>query len=124
MLIDGPKRRGRFLKAKSAVLEKVALSDFRFAPLETFATIAPDNAVRNIIHSKYHEDEELRAAVTHPRKFDEDLIPAHQHRAVIFPLDFTKDWERNRKLSKDRAMRADDEDYDLEQSFGTSHPAD
>ena len=120
MQFDGPKRKGRFLKGKSRVLEKVALSDFAFAPLEAVDNITPDNAVRNIIHSKYHEKAELDRGVKTPASFDTDLLPQQQRRSVIFPLDFTKDWERSRKLSKDRLLHRDDEDYDLEQSLGTT----
>ncbi len=121
MLNDGPKRKGRFLKGNSRVLEKVALSDFSFGSLDETEKVTPDNAVRNIIHAKYHEADELARGVVPPASFDFDLLP-HQRRPVIMPTDFTKDWERSRKLSKDRLMHLDDEDYDLQQSLGTAHP--
>lgn len=121
MQFDGPKRKGRFLKAKSRVLSKVALSDFAFASLTAVNNITPDNAVRNIIHAKYHEKDELERGIVQPRAFDEDLLTQQQQRAVIVPMDFTKDWERSRKLSKDRALHRDDEDYEIDQSLGTSH---
>jgi flagellar assembly protein FliH len=123
MHYEGPKRRGRFLKGKSRVLGRVALSEFVFGNLDATLSVTPDNTVRSIIHAKYHEDEELARAVKEPRSFDEDLLP-NQHRPVIMPLDFTKDWERNRKLSKDRAAHNYDEDFDLEQTFGTSSAED
>ena len=62
MLNDGPKRKGRFLKGNSRVLEKVALSDFSFGSLDETEKVTPDNAVRNIIHAKYHEADVVNVA--------------------------------------------------------------
>ena len=120
MNFDGPRRKGRFLKAKSPITAKVALTDFHFGDLDDGKTVMGDNAIRTIIHAKYHEVDELEMGVVTPPGFNADLIPADQRRSIIFPLDFTKDWERARKLTKDRAARQDDDDFDIDAQLSAS----
>ncbi len=116
---DGPRRKGRFLRRDSKVLEKVVLTDFKFGDLEASGNVMADNAVRNIIHAKYHEASELARNIEVPARFSEDLLTPQQRRSVIMPVDFTKDWERANRLSKGRRSRHEDEDFELESTLGT-----
>jgi flagellar biosynthesis/type III secretory pathway protein FliH len=114
MLNDGPKRAGRFLKKGSKVMERVSLEEFSFKEIRQDANITLDNAGRTIIHSKYHDDDELERSVRAPKKFNDDLTPQGMSRPVIFPIDFTKDWERDKKLRRHRSARNDDDDMDFD----------
>lgn len=114
MIKDGPRRQGRFIKSGSKVMDKVSLVDFSFDELNDAKVITPDNAKRTIIHSSFHAAEELNDAVVGPPKFNEDLSTRDSMRPVIFPTDFTKEWERDKKLRKDRVARQDDDDFDYD----------
>jgi len=110
MLHDGPKKFGRFIKKDSSVMKKVALEEFRFSEINPLATIDQDNSRRSIVHAKYHPEEELIEAVRKPKKFEDDLSQPDSRRPIIFPVDFTGDWEREKKMRKDRSQRADEDD--------------
>ncbi len=113
---EGPRRLGRFLKKGSKVLERVSLMDFSFEEINGAQVIDLDNSKRTIVHSQYHSDKELGETVYTPARFNEDLIAADQKRSVILPMDFTKEWERDRRSRKDRALRSEgeDEEFDFE----------
>lgn len=117
MLKDGPKKSGRFIKKDSSVLKKVSLESFDFAEISSSPAIEQDNSRRTIVHSKYHSDEEL-AIVKTPRRFEDDLMHPDNRRPIIFPVDFTNDWEREKKLRKDRSLRQDeDDDFSYNESY-------
>jgi flagellar assembly protein FliH len=117
MLKDGPKKSGRFIKKDSSVLKKVSLESFDFAEISSTPAIEQDNSRRTIVHSKYHSDEEL-SIVKAPRKFEDDLMHPDNRRPIIFPVDFTNDWEREKKLRKDRSLRQDeDDDFSYSESY-------
>ena len=107
---DGPKKFGRFIKKDSSVMKKVALEEFRFAEINPLATIDQDNSRRSIVHAKYHPEEELNEAVRKPKKFEDDLARPENRRPIIFPVDFTGDWEREKKMRKDHNQRSEEED--------------
>ena len=107
---DGPKKFGRFIKKDSSVMKKVALEEFRFSEINPLATIDQDNSRRSIVHAKYHPEEELNEAVRKPKKFEDDLAHPESRRPIIFPVDFTGDWEREKKMRKDRNQRSDEDD--------------
>lgn len=111
---EGPKRLGRFLKKGSKVFEQVSLLDFSFEEINDASVIDLDNSKRTIVHSQYHSEDELQKTVHTPDKFNEDLIGADNKRSVILPMDFTKEWERDRRLRKDRVARSEDEEFDFE----------
>jgi len=120
MFEDGPRRQGRFIKNGSRVAQKVEVVEFVFREMAKTPTIQHDNAARSIVHAKYHIQEELEETVRPPETFNEDLQPGSQRRSVILPLDFTKDWERDKKLRKDRSMRSDEEmDFEFDQNLGS-----
>ncbi|MCX6111395.1 MAG: FliH/SctL family protein [Proteobacteria bacterium] len=114
MHYEGPRRQGRFIKKGSKVLEKVSLKHFSFHEISNAKVISHDNYKRTIIHSQYHEEQELAESVRDPEKFNQDLTPQDLMRPIIQLTDFTKDWERDRLLRKDRVMRAEDEEFDYE----------
>jgi flagellar biosynthesis/type III secretory pathway protein FliH len=107
---DGPKQFGRFIKKDSSVMKKVVLEEFRFSEINPLATIDQDNSRRSIVHAKYHPEEELNEAVRKPKKFEDDLAHPDSRRPIIFPVDFTGDWEREKKMRKDRNQRSDEDD--------------
>jgi flagellar biosynthesis/type III secretory pathway protein FliH len=107
---DGPKQFGRFIKKDSSVMKKVVLEEFRFSEINPLATIDQDNSRRSIVHAKYHPEEELNEAVRKPKKFEDDLSHPDSRRPIIFPVDFTGDWEREKKMRKDRNQRSDEDD--------------
>lgn len=120
MFEDGPRRQGRFIKNGSRVAQKVEVSEFIFREMAKTPTIQHDNAARSIVHAKYHIQEELEETVRPPDTFNEDLQGNAPRRSVILPLDFTKDWERDKKLRKDRSMRSDEEiDFEFDQNLGS-----
>lgn len=114
MHYEGPRRQGRFIKNGSKVMSRISLMDFRFTDIGESDSVDLDNARRNVIHVQYHEPSELKAGVKTPEKFNDDLVGLEQKRPVIMPLDFTQEWERNKKLRKDRIARQDDEDFEFE----------
>ncbi len=114
MQYEGPRRQGRFIKKGSKVLEKVSLKHFSFHEISNAKVISHDNYKRTIIHSQYHEEQELAESVRDPEKFHQDLTPPDHMRPIIQLTDFTKDWERDRLLRKDRVMRAEDDEFDYE----------
>jgi flagellar biosynthesis/type III secretory pathway protein FliH len=111
---EGPRRQGRFLKKGSKVLDRVSLLDFSFEEINDAPVIDLDNAKRTIVHSQYHSEKEIEQTVKTPEKFNDDLIALDQKRTVILPMDFTKEWERDRRSRKDRAARSEDEEFDFE----------
>ena len=113
MLNEGPKRQGRFLKKGSKLLDKISLQHFSFQEISNAKVIAHDNYKRSIIHTQYHEESEIEASVRPPEKFDDDLTPEDQMRPIIRMSDFTKDWERDKLMRKDRVSRSDDDEFDL-----------
>jgi flagellar biosynthesis/type III secretory pathway protein FliH len=118
MMFDGPKKVGRFIKKGSKVLGKVALTEFSFQEICAAPVVSHDNQSRSIIHSKFHEPVHLEKNVQAPEKFDADLQNENQRRPLLRPLDFTRDWERDKKLRKSRHARLGDEDeidYEMDQ---------
>src|SRR4051812_17710583 len=111
---DGPRRLGRFLKKGSKVLDRVSLLDFSFEEINGEKVIDLDNGERTIVHAQYHSEQELNETVRPAERFNIDLVGNDQKRTVILPMDFTKEWERDRRSRKDRAARADDEEFDFE----------
>lgn len=111
---DGPRRSGRFLKKGSKVFDTVSLLDFSFEEINDAPVLDLDNSKRTIVHSQYHSENELAKAVKIPDRFNEDLVSVDQKRTVILPMDFTKEWERDRRSRKDRAARSEDEEFDFE----------
>lgn len=120
MFEDGPRRQGRFIKRGSRVADKVDVVDFVFREMAKTPTITHDNAARTIVHAKYHLPDEVEESVRPPETFNDDLQPGMQRRTVILPMDFTKDWERDKKLRKDRSMRSDEDlDFEFDQALGS-----
>jgi hypothetical protein len=105
---DGPKRLGRFIKGKSSILKKIALVDFDFDELSEAELIHPDNEDRNIIHARYHPEEEQKN-LTIPKGFEDDLQHPSQKRPVLQPIDFTPEWVEERKRAKQSRKKEDEE---------------
>ena len=97
MYYEGPRRKGRFIKNGSRVMEKVSLIDYSFKDMNDAKVITLDNAKRTILHSSFHGEKDLADAVAPADKFNDNLIAREGMRPVIFPTDFTKEWERDKK---------------------------
>lgn len=115
MIYDGPRRQGRFIKNGSKVMSKVSLVDFSFKEINDAKVVTLDNAQRTILHSTYHDEVEMKECVQLPDRFNEDLSTRDHRRPVIFPTDFTKEWERDKRLRKDRVSHQDEDDFDYDQ---------
>ena len=66
MHYEGPRRRGRFLKHGSKVMDKVSLLDFSFEEICETKALDLDNAKRTIVHAQYHEPKALEETVRPP----------------------------------------------------------
>jgi flagellar biosynthesis/type III secretory pathway protein FliH len=113
---DGPRRKGRYLKRTSPLISKVSMQEFSFREICSFDLISFDNSEKSIVHTKYHTDIGMQKTVKDPEKFDIDLMPDGQRRPILRPLDFTRDWEREKSRRKTRVTRLFDED-DLEYEY-------
>jgi len=105
---DGKKLRGRFIKNKSPLLKKISLVDFNFQDVFEGDLTETDNVNRNIIHSKYHTEEEQKLFVS-PPSFEIDLETAASKRPLLHPIDFTPEWEASRKHAKAKPHHEDEE---------------
>lgn len=115
MIKDGQKRVGKFFKKGHHILKTVSLLDYSFEEIRNSPVIDFDNINRSIIHTKLHEPEEVESAVQKHVSFDNSLLDPNQQNPVIFPADFTKDWQAEKVNRKRRIMGFDDEDdYDFE----------
>lgn len=114
---DGRKRRGRFIKQGSSILDKISLNEFSFDDISNLPTILPDNTRKSVIHAPYHEPSELSEAVRPFKNIQQDLIPQHQRRPVMTPLDFSKDWERARRMRRNKDETQDEEEFDYENAM-------
>lgn len=111
MMNDGAdKKSGRFIKQGSAVMKKVALSEFSFKELRENPAIDYDNADRTIIHTRYHSQTEIES-IGIPNSFNHDLSPKRLKRPIIMPTDFTSEWEEERNRSKNHLQREEEFDY-------------
>ncbi len=111
MNTDGQKKQGRVLKKNAKLLSSVSLMDFSFEQISTNALVSFDNAEGSIIHSRYHEPDQLGQVVKQHDAMNEPVYDAHHpHLGVIFPADFTQDWHNERLNSKRRALGIDDDE--------------
>ena len=108
---DGPKRRGRFIKKDSMILEHIVMQDFSFDEIRPQPIIVPDNTSRNIIHSSYHEPTQLTAATKIPEQFNQDLMAGRERSQILFPFDFAEDWERGKTRGSNTPDHLDTEDF-------------
>ena len=120
---EGRKRLGRFIKQGSSILDKVSLNDFSFDDVSNLPTILPDNTRKSVIHAPYHEPSELSEAVRPFKNIQQDLIPKHQRRPVMTPLDFSQDWERARRVRRDKDGVQDEEEFDYENAMAHARAA-
>lgn len=110
---DGPKKQGRFIKKGSRILTAVSLVDFNFEEICTHPLVTFDNPDRSIIHSRFHEPQQLSAVIKQHESLDTPVADVNKPRlGVIFPADFTQDWHNERINSKRRNRGLDDEDED------------
>lgn len=114
MMSDGPKRRGRFIKKDSFVSQHVIMQSFSFEEIAPGSVIVPDNTSRSIIHAAYHDADFVESVAKTPDRFDENLVSSSDSRGVLFPLDFTEDWERSKNMQRANVEQHDD-DFDFEE---------
>lgn len=116
MALEASKRKGRFWKKGSKVLDIVKVQNYAFEEVSEQKMTSHDNVKANIIHHKLHDDEYLTESVNKPKNFFESVVDPKQLRPVMKLKDFTSDWQRERQRQKRRSHHwvDDDEDYDFE----------
>lgn len=94
------KRNGRIIKKDSTLFDKVRVKKFNLSEIREVDVLYSDNAGRNIIQKKLHEEEELDKGVRPYKDFDKELLSPDLSSPVIFPRNFTKDWLRDKNRAK------------------------
>lgn len=117
MLVEGDKRKGRFIKQDSALFRKVTIVPFDFMEVCRKEVITKDNSNLNIIHKRLHEKEELDKAVEESIPMRSSLVDRDRLRPILKPRDFTDDWEEQKRRAKRRANNTEEEDFELEQQL-------
>ena len=113
------KKRGRFIKKDDPIQFSMAISEFNLIDICEFDVTYADNVEANIIHSRLHLDDDIKAGVKPPDVMETEFDPA-EYRPVIKPLDFTQEWKRQRAQYSGRASHLDDEDLDMDEFHGDS----
>ncbi len=123
MEFDGPKTVGKFFKKTSKLAKKISVLEYSFEELRNAAVVGFDNVSHSIIHSRFHDPEELSAGVTASVALNSSLIEEQNQSPIIMPLDFTRDWQVEKANRKRRMMGIDDEDeLDFTNSFEQQMP--
>ena len=116
MLTDGAhKRKGKFLKKDSPLMEKVRIQRFNFSEIRKSKVLYPDNPSYNIYYKKFQQPEHLDSTVSLSSKIFEDLQGKGMKAPVIFPRDFTADWIEEKKKLKRRSAHKnfDDDEFEM-----------
>lgn len=112
---DGPKKFGRLLKKNGKTISLVSLTNFSFSEIAEAEITYPDNPSGSIIHTRLHDEAELKRVIGKPEKFFDPLLDDSQRPPVMQPKDFTAEWLRDKKRWKKRRDDGDlEEDDDLE----------
>lgn len=116
MLTDGAhKRKGKFLKKDSPLMEKVKIQRFNFAEIRKSKVLYPDNPSYNIFYKKFQQGDNVEKTVSLSARIFEDLQGAGMKAPVIFPRDFTADWIEEKKKLKRRSAHKniDDDEFEM-----------
>ena len=116
MLTDGAhKRKGKFLKKDSPLMEKVKIQRFNFAEIRKGSVLYPDNPSYNIFYKKFQQPDHLEKTVSLSTRISEDLQGMGMKPPVIFPRDFTADWIEEKKKMKRRSAHKniDDDEFEM-----------
>lgn len=108
MFADGPKKKGKFFKNGASVLKKVKIQDYNFSSFTKRQVAVHDNLFSSIIHSKLHEESELKRSIQSLATFDSDF-EVYNKRSIIFPKDFTHEWEEQKKRNKRHDEESEDD---------------
>lgn len=110
------KRNGRFIKSKGVLMESVQMQDFSFSEICAAAIVQGDNVKGNVIRQKLHDPAELDAGIMEHATMGEELIPLAQRQPMIRPVNFTEEWEKNRRRAGRRGVALDDDDFDFDEA--------
>ncbi|MFK7827389.1 MAG: FliH/SctL family protein [Oligoflexales bacterium] len=116
MITDGAhKRKGKFLKKDSPLMEKVKIQRFNFSEIRKSKVLYPDNPSYNIYYKKFQQPEHIDKTVALSGKIFEDLQGKGMKAPVIFPRDFTADWIEEKKKMKRRSAHKnfDDDEFEM-----------
>ncbi|NRA44222.1 MAG: hypothetical protein HRU09_04605 [Oligoflexales bacterium] len=116
MITDGAhKRKGKFLKKDSPLMEKVKIQRFNFSEIRKGRVLYPDNPSYNIFYKKFQQPEHFDSTVSKSDKIFEDLHGIGMKAPVIFPRDFTADWIEEKKKMKRRSAHKnfDDDEFEM-----------
>ncbi len=102
---------GKFLKKGSKIFEIIKVTNYSFEEISLRKLIIPDNIQSNIIHTRYHDQDDIDRNLIDPSSFKEDL--EQPKKPIQFPIDFTQDWEE----AKRRSIRPKEHDEDEEEEY-------
>jgi flagellar biosynthesis/type III secretory pathway protein FliH len=99
---------GRFIKKDDPVRKVMTISEFNLMEICDKPVTYHDNANANIIHNRLHAGEELAEGVRD--SYEINMSFPHELRPVIRPLDFTEEWNKQKKRMTSRHHRLEDEE--------------
>lgn len=97
------KKIGKFISKKSKLISKVSIIDFSFSEISVTPATSPDNLHGNIIHARYHDEQEISLTARTPEKFNEELISKDMQAPPMVPVDFTESWLQQKLSRKKKA---------------------
>ena len=110
---DGKKLLGKFIRKNDPIRELINIQSFNLKEISTHPSAIQDNSNSNIVHTKLHDPEDIKAAIHKPEFVTREYFPEGGKRPVLVPLDFTKDWEAMKRRTIKRNTQFDEDDDDL-----------
>jgi flagellar biosynthesis/type III secretory pathway protein FliH len=120
MFTDGDKKKGRFFKKNSHLLNKVKIEEYNFTSISKKYVAILDNNNGNILHAALHEKQDIDKAIL-PLSSFEDSFEKESKRSVILPKDFTHEWEEQKKRSKRKDEESEEDEFGNEESTYEDH---
>jgi flagellar assembly protein FliH len=104
---------GKFIRSKSKLYDKVSIMEFDFQEIAVSQTTYTDNINGNIIHARYHEEQEISLASQTPEKFDDELLPPEAQAPLMVPVDFTEEWQETRSNNRKKSSSVFENETDV-----------
>ncbi|MBI2603789.1 MAG: hypothetical protein HYW48_12120 [Deltaproteobacteria bacterium] len=102
---------GRYIKKGSHTFDHVTVTPYSFKDISTIELLYSDNPNANIIHTRLHEERSIDKNVSPSDSFNKNL--EEKKRTIIFPTDFTKDWEEAKERARHPVGMDDEEEYEM-----------
>ena len=108
------KLKGRFFKNDDRTIQSMKINNFNLSEICETPIAFPDNPNSNVFFKKYHHPSDLAIGIRKSREIN-TIFKRENARPVIQPLDFTAEWERQKKRMNNRSSKnEEDEEIDLE----------